>query len=318
MIRPLRQGLWAPALLASLLLSACGGGGDAAPADNPPALAPTVPQDANAPQVTGDTATDGINWFNFRRQQIGLAPLTRNSQIDAAAMGHSNYQTLNGITHDQTAGKPGFTGVTVFDRLAAADYRFTQGPGAYGEVIVRTSNASGFQGSEDLIAAIYHRFVIFEPVFKEVGAGAAKAQDGNIYVTTDFAVNGFSAALGAGNVVTYPFANQQNVPRNFFSDSESPDPVASKNEVGYPISVHADITSTIGVQSFTVQPRGGAALPAQLLERATDPHMTQSDVTGAVALIPLNPLAAATTYDVLFVGTVDGQSVNRSWSFTTQ
>jgi uncharacterized protein YkwD len=330
MMRPLRQGLWVPALLASLLLSACGGS-DApsnntavpalasAPASNPaPGPAPGA-QDANAPQATGDTATDGVNWFNFRRQQMGLPATTRNSMIDTAALGHSNYQRANAtITHDQIEGRPGFTGVTLFDRLGAAGYTFTQDIGAYGEVIVRTGNRSGFQASEDLITAIYHRFVIFEPLFREVGAASATSAEGYHYVTTDFAVDGFVPVLGTGNVVTYPFANQQSVPRIFYSDTEAPDPIASKNEVGYPISVHADITSTINVQSFTVQPRGGAPLAVQLLQQSTDKHMSDANMGSAAAIIPLDVLAAGTTYDVRFVGTVDGIAVDRSWSFTTQ
>jgi hypothetical protein len=104
------------------------------------------------------------------------------------------------------------------------------------------------------------------------------------------------------------------VARNFFSDTESPDPVASRNEVGYPISIHADITSTVGIQSFTVQPRGGAVLPVQLLTRAADANTPRS----AASIVPLDALAGATTYDVRFTGTVDGTAVDRSWSFTTR
>lgn len=324
MISPFQKGPWVPALLVSLLLSACGGGNDndtsGSDATNSPpvAAAPAVPQEAGAPAATGDTASDSVSWFNFRRQQMGLPTVTRNPRIDEAALGHSNYQTLNGITHDQVTGKPGFTGVTLLERLGAANYQFTQNSGAYGEVIVRTRNPSGFVGSEDLITAIYHRFVIFEPAFKELGSAAAVSPEGFVYVTTNFVVNGLAPVLGAGNLVTYPFANQQSVPLNFFSDSESPDPIADRNEVGYPISVHADITSTIDVQSFTIRPRGGAPLQVQLLERDTDAHMSRSNVVGAAAIVPLEVLMSGTTYDVEFIGTVDGIPANRSWSFTTR
>jgi uncharacterized protein YkwD len=323
MLRPLRQGLWVPALLASLLISACGGSDDAAVpavASAPAPASALVAQEANAPQATGDTATDSVNWFNFRRQQMGLPVTVRNSKIDIAALGHSNYQSVNAtITHDQIEGRSGFTGATLFDRLGAAGYTFTQDIGAFGEVIVRTGNNSGFQASEDLITAIYHRFVIFEPLFREVGAASATSAEGYHYVTTNFAVDGFVPVLGGtGNVVTYPFANQQNVPRIFYSDTESPDPVATKNEVGYPISVHADITSTIEVQNFTMQPRGGAPLAVQLLQKSTDKHLLDSNMGSVAAIIPVDVLAAGTTYDVRFTGTVDGVAVDRSWSFTTQ
>jgi hypothetical protein len=58
-----------------------------------------------------------------------------------------------------------------------------------------------------------------------------------------------------GQLRGLPANNQTNVPPNFFSDNESPDPVPGQNEVGYPISVHGD--SNVTVQNFTVAARGG-------------------------------------------------------------
>jgi hypothetical protein len=269
--------------------------------------------EAGAPASTGNAATDSINWFNFRRQQTGLSALVRNSALDAAAQGHSNYQKLNNvITHVQSPDKPGFTGRTLADRLAAAGYRFTQSSYAYGEVIASTSDTSGFHAAEDLIAAIYHRFVAFEPLFREIGSGAATIPDGNTYFTTNFAANGLGAGLAG--IVMYPFPGQQRLPLSFLSDNESPDPVSGKNEVGYPISVHANITATLLVERFSIQPIGGDALPAHLLAHASDKLTPMS----AAAIIPLAPLASGTTYEVQFTGLLDGERVSRAWSFTTQ
>jgi uncharacterized protein YkwD len=274
---------WVPALLTTLVLAACGGGGgdrspNTAGTGNTTAT-PSVPSSQQAlvslqgaiPAETGDSAADSITWFNLRRQQVGLGTLTRNAKIDAAALGHSNYQTINGITHVQDETKRGFTGVNPGDRIIAAGYTFTRPSYAFGEVIVRSGNPSGYAGSEELIAAIYHRFVIFEPVFKEVGSGAATAANRAVYITTNFAIDGLVRALGTGGAVVYPVPNQTNVATNFYSDTESPDPVPSKNEVGYPISIHTDITGVVAVQSFTVRPRGGAALPVFLLTNGDHP-----------------------------------------------
>jgi uncharacterized protein YkwD len=327
--RSLRNTL--PAWLAALLLAACGGGGGgdgSSSSATPAAVASSPGQTANgevdpatfepnAPAPTGNTATDGFNWFNFRRQQIGLLPLARNAQIDQAALGHSNYQRINKeITHEQTTGKPGFTGVELIDRLDAAGYQFSAELGyASGEVISSTFNTSGSSAAEDLVAAIYHRFVIFEPMFKEAGAGAATVAGGNTYFTTDFAANGLDKGLGKGQIVVYPYTGQQGVARSFMSDNEAPDPVPNRNEVGYPISVHADIQSIIEVQEFTVRAHdGGSTLPARLLASATDPLT----MTSAAAIVPLSPLDAGKVYDVQFNGRVDGTPVTRSWSFTTR
>lgn len=308
----------AAGLLAAFVLTACGGGGGDSPRAASNAAATTqvlLSQESNAPQATGDTSTDGFNWFNFRRKQMGLAEVSRSGVLDVAAQRHSDYQRLNDtITHTQVSGKPGFTGVTVLDRLNAAGYTLSQNRYGYGEVIAAIGGNSGVFAAEGLIDAIYHRFVIFEPMFREAGAGTGSVHNGYTYFTTKFAANGLGPGLGQGRVALYPFANQQNVPEIFYSDREIPDPVPNQNEVGYPISVHADATATVIVQSFTVRPRGGAPLSARLLTKATDAETS----TSVAAIVPYAVLSARTIYDVQFIGTVDGTPVDRSWSFTTR
>ena len=88
----------------------------------------------------------------------------------------------------------------------------------------------------------------------------------------------------------------------------------NQNAVGFPISVHADITANVTVQQFALQQHGGVAMPVRLLSKATDPETPSS----AAAIIPLNILAAGTLYDVQFIGNVDGVAVSQAWSFTTR
>lgn len=305
------------ALLLAGLLAACGGGNDTSPegAVQPPAPTAPVPPQPGSPTATGDTATDGFAWFNYRRAQVGLSTLSRSGRIDQAALGHSTYLRLNNtVSHDQKVGNPGYTGQELKDRLTAAGYTLV-GTHAYGEVISAAGDRSGFYHAEELIAAIYHRFVIFEPLFREMGTGAATGNNNYTYFTADMAAsNGYGPGVGRGNIVTYPANNQTAVPVNFMSDSESPDPVPNLNEVGYPISVHADNKSLIVVNSFTVRPRGGADLATRLLSKAADPETPES----GAAIVPLARLAANTTYDVSFNGTVGGTAVTRTWSFTTR
>ncbi len=242
--------------------------------------------------------------------------LTRAPIVDTAAQGHSDYQRINNtITHDQIADRSGFTGVTVFDRLRAAGYVFN-GSYAYGEVISAANSQSGQYLAEELITAIYHRFVIFEPRFKEIGAGSATTGAGRTYFTTNFAANnGFGTGLGVGNVAIWPANGQTGMPRNFFSNNEVPDPVAELNEVGYPISVHADIEATLSVTSFTVRERGAAAdLSVKLLASPADTYAPKS----AASIVPLAVLKSSTIYDVSFTGSSGGRAVSKTWSFTTR
>jgi uncharacterized protein YkwD len=303
------------AVLAALL-AACGGGSsdDSAPVNNNPVIPPvTQPNAPGSPTLTGDAALDGYNWINYRRQVAGLPTLTRNAKLDQASLGHSNYLRVNNtVSHTQTVGAPGFTGATETDRLQAVGYNLTL-PYAYGEVISAAGDSSGFYHAEQLVTAIFHRFVLMEPIFREVGVGVSTG-GGRTYFTADLAtVAGFGPGLGRGNAAVYPAANQTLVPRNFFSDSEAPDPVPNQNEVGYPISIQGDNDARLQVQTFTVRPRGGTDLTVRLLS----PGSTDTPVSAA-AIIPLSVLKSATVYDVTFTGTIDGITLNRSWSFTTQ
>jgi uncharacterized protein YkwD len=325
--------------IAAAALAACGGGGGGSstvtptpaastptqPANTPAPLVPptatpdnpTLPGAPGAPLATGNIALDGREWINYRRSLVGMSTLTHSNVIDIAAQGHSDYQRINNtITHDQTPGKEGFTGVDVAARLAAAGYVFnTRASRAYGEVIAAAGNGSGQYMAEELITAVYHRFVIFEPVFKEIGTGSATTAAGYNYFTANFtANNGYGTGLSSGQVAVWPFNGQTAVPRNFFSDTEMPDPVPDRNEVGYPVSVHANIDVTVQVSSFTIRPRGGAELAARLLTHANDTHTGSS----SAAIVPLAPLVANTTYDVSFTGTADSAPVTRTWSFTTR
>lgn len=304
--------------VAAFALAACGGGSSSPNSSSAPEA--SVPLDPGAPALTGNIALDGRAWINFRRSQIGVPQLAHNVQIDVAAQGHSDYQRINNtVTHVQTAGLQGFTGATLKDRLNAAGYTIPASGYAFGEVISATTSNSGFYMADQLITAIYHRFVIFEPVFQEIGSGSATTAGGYTYFTADFGSrNGLGTGIGNQNLVTWPFNGQTSVPIDFASDNESPDPVPNANVVGYPISVHANLdgpdVTVVTVQSFSVRPHGGSDLSVRLLVPQSDPETP----TSAAAIIPLSPLKAATTYDVTFVGAVRGTPVSRSWSFTTK
>ncbi|PWF55250.1 CAP domain-containing protein [Massilia glaciei] len=305
-------------LAGACALLACGGGAGGDPAPAPAQQAPAPPPEPGSPASVNNVATDGLNWVNFRRTQAGMPVLVQNGQVDQAAFGHSEYQRINNIvSHDQVAGKPGYTGAQLLERLNAAGYSFGNASFAYGEVISATNSDSGAYMVESLVTAIYHRFVIFEPMFKELGTGSARRNDGYTYFTANFAARGgLGAGIANGTVALWPFNGQINVTRNFFSDEESPDPVAGANEVGYPVSVHANISANLSVQQFRLRERGaGADVNVKLLSKASDGAYTPAS---AAALVPLAPLKANTTYDVSFSGLIGSSPVARDWSFTTK
>jgi uncharacterized protein YkwD len=300
--------------VAAWALASCGGGGGGGST-----TAPLVPitQDPGAPALTNNVAVDGRNWINFRRAQAGVPTVAENAQIDNAAQGHSEYQRINGITHTQVLGKQGFTGIDLPARLNAAGWTVPAAGYAIGEVISATNSNNGAFMAEELITAIFHRFIIFQPMFKEIGTGSAATSGGYAYFTADFgARDGWGPGIAPGSVVVWPYSGQTAVPPNFFSDQEEPDPVPDPgiNQVGYPISVEANLDQVLAVQSFRVRPRGGNDLNVRLLAPGSSVEVPKY----TAAIIPLAPLAAGTTYDVTFVGTANSVPVNRTWSFTTR
>lgn len=320
-------------LLAGLLVASCGGG------DNGAA--------SSSAGSTASTASEGFAQINFRRASAGIPPLNFSSEITRAAQSHSDYQRINGpfqedggsspITHAETPGKPNFTGVEACpDRITAAGYVLdpAQGYGC-GEVISALSDSSGVTAAEELIAAVYHRFIVLQPSFRDAGAGAALSSDGRFAIfTQNFAVRGSFAGLGSGNFAVYPFHGQTVVPTSFNHSTEMPDPLPPSmfpefvdKAVGYPVSVHADLDQRIDVTTFTLRQQANSTLMnARLLSAATDVE-TQSF---SAAIVPFQQLSPGTSYVAEFSGTICSRSfetdqcvsapvpVARTWSFTTQ
>ena len=305
------------ALLLLFALISLAGCGDQTPATTASLSTATVlsAQEPSAPIVTGDVATDGLNWFNYRRQQAGLAALLRSDTIDRAAGAHANYQQINSVTtHEENPTLSGYTGINVRQRLLAAGLNLPAEDYADAEVIAATQQSDGFAAAEGLLSAVYHRFVIFEPTFNQVGAGTSTRVDGTTWFTANLVLSPPAAGLGPGRIIYWPRAGQQNVRSNFFSNQETPDPVTALDEVGYPISVHADRDKVLRVARFVLRARGEPPLLAYLLDGLRDLETPLS----AAALIPLQPLRSGTNYEVQFDGWVDDLAVSQRWSFTTR
>ncbi len=298
-------------LASAALLSACGGH------DHPddPDAAQLTAAEAGAPTATGDVAADGIRWINFRRAQAGLPALRRDARLDLAASRHANYQQLNDVvTHDEDSKQPGFVAKTASERLRAADFPLLTTAFADGEVIAATGMPDGFASVEGLLGAIYHRYVVLEPMFNAVGAGAAH-RDGSFYwLTMNLVGIKGSVGLAKGRIAVWPLPSQDNVRTYFFSDQETPDPVPQADEVGYPVSVHANLNAVLRVERFALTDPEGQAVDVRQLDASSDRDTPPS----AAAIIPLQRLRSGTRYSVSFSGHVDDQPVERRWDFTTR
>ncbi len=299
------------ALFFALLLTACGGDDDA----NYPDAAQLTAAEPGAPAASGDVAADGLTWINYRRAQAGLPQLRRDARLDAAASAHADYQQLNDVvSHEQQPGKPGFVAPTATERVRVSGFPLLTTSFADGEVIAATGASDGFAAAEGLLGAIYHRYLVLEPVFNLAGTGSAWHHGSFHWLTVNMVALRGSSGLSGTALVVWPRPSQQQVRTNFFSDQETPDPVPRADEVGYPVSVHANLNAVLHIDSFTLSDPEGRDVAVRQLDAAADRDTPPS----AAAIIPLAPLRSGATYHARFVGRVGEQPIERSWRFTTR
>jgi hypothetical protein len=159
----------------------------------------------NGPAAAGIFGNVDLKMFRDEMRALKPAPpLVFNLQLIDAARKHSHYIILNSMTHDETPGKPGFTGASPGDRLKAAGYP----GGGFGENIFRDAGnpwtshvgftVDGGAGPGGMQPGRGHRANMISPGFREIGVGALP-HDGRLAVTHDFSNR--SAARLVGGVV---------------------------------------------------------------------------------------------------------------------
>lgn len=252
-----------------------------------------------------------LNRVNYHRRLAGADPVSLQSQINAAAQAHADYLTLHqNAAHEEINGLSGFTGQCSSNRMTYQGYNWS----AAGEVISYGNDAQA--GVDSLIAAIYHRFILLNPAYSEIGIGDA---DHAIYTLCQVIDLGQPAGISppAATMTIYPADGQTEVPTTFNSDDEIPDPAPDHGLVGYPVSIQFSDEHNVTLGSFTISKKGTSDpdLDTILLQPGSNSSMPLSNRN--FALIPTSPLQADSTYEIFFSATVNGTPFDTSWNFTT-
>lgn len=317
------------AVLIAASLTACGGGSGGSTTSSPttpvtntcsngatnyPTCNTVALQTSVATPTYAATSDELItfNELNGFRKALGLGLLAQSLTLDNAAKNHSNYIAINQIFgHVEDGAKPGFTGIYPQDRVAFAGYKL----GTYGGEVVGVGAApSGIRG---LINSIYHRDLLAFQMFTDVGISF----NSGIYtpVVIDFGAT-LSQANASNFTTNYPFDGQTNLPLAMVGEIPNPFPELTYNDysskTSSPITFYSANGTTLSVTTFTVTQAGQTTpLSVRLLTAATD---VNKEVQPNVAHIIGNaPFLANTKYVVNFVGTVNGASISKTWSFTT-
>lgn len=239
---------------------------------------------------------------NSYRQRIGLPSMEQESRLNAAALAHSKYLSLNRRTgHYEKEGEPGFIGATPSDRLEAFGYC-----GSSWECV--TYNSGTVQNSvRDLFDAPYHRIPFLQPGIVPFGSG--------------FAGKNLSIKFGdsgTGGSSVSPGVNQADVPTKW-NGNESPNPLRmhpnAGDMVGYPV-VFANFSEDnlpVSLVRAWLKTSAGDEVECFVNSPENDDHLDN-----AIMLLPKKPLKPNTSYSAhVEVLVAKKQQIIRDWVFQT-
>ncbi len=176
--------LAAASLLVTTMLVACGGGGSdnqpgetgGTPPETPSTPGTTVPAGAAVTYAAGSTPALALDTLNEVIGHCGYPRMAAVRDLSKAAQAHIDYIALNGYQggHEENPSRPGFTGVTFFERIVAAGgtseraNNASEGVGSFGGMNGRYTTA--------LLAAPYHQADILSQ-WTEIGIGTTPDPD---------------------------------------------------------------------------------------------------------------------------------------------
>ena len=282
---------------------------------SPPATAiPTATAVAGTPELTAsptpavsskpvrsNDAAEMLRAHNDLRAAVGAPAMRSDVRVTAAAQRHAEYLARAGaIGHEETPGNPGFTGVTVRDRLAAE---------GYADATASEVAASSDSGTEDvrfLWDLPYHRLGLMHP--HAVLAGWGHAEIGGHTATVGVLVFDFVAP--APDHVRSPAAGQR-VTGSWAGD-ESPDalPPGAARPVGYPVMVVYSSARTVDLKNAKLTDTSGGEVTVSVV-----PQIYERDYA---VIVPTAPLAAGARYHVRLELSVAGSDVVDEWECDTE
>ena len=282
---------------------------------------------------------DALDYLNQIRQKASLKEFTSNTLLENAASSHSKYmQSENQVTHQETnKNNQYYTGEWARDRVKYQGYKNR----LVGEDI--SYNENSFKDSiDDLMGAIYHRFIFLSFSYDEIGI----ANEGKFYTyvlgnkgwneacENRVSSNGWDVCFDNKRIsdsdykdsvdtthklVIWPAPKTTDIPPAFFE--EIPDPLPDRNVSGYPISVEFnkyiyDQNHTPALQSFTLQDMQGNQLDTITLDQNSDPHKKFTQYQ--YAIFPKQRLEWGRCYHAKLVYIANNTQYTKEWDFKTK
>ena len=333
----------AAAVSLALALAACGGS-SSAPAAAPAAPAPVVaPPPPPPPPPASDLQTSvaaatyapgsqelafftGVNDF---RGKVGLGLLAQSAKLDKSSANHLAYVLANAdvdfaaldangmpLFHSEDPARPGYTGKTVVDRVNFAQYAsvYVGEEGGFG------SGKGAIATLNSFVDSVYHRAALMAQSPRDIGVAVGSNAAQTLVVNFGYETK---LQYNASNYFgSYPADKQTGV--RLIAGGEAPNPFPGvaysdyATKTSYPINVVSAAFTTLAVTTFTVTEAGATApLDVRQLNASTSAQDKTFLAANTAFIVGRAPFKANTTYNVSFVGTVNGAAVSKVWSFTT-
>ncbi len=246
---------------------------------------------------------DPLSYINNVRAKSGLNYFAQNEILNISALNHAKYVVANeAMSHDESPGKPNFTGENPSKRAFYAGYN----------AVVRENlsyNSSDLKSAIDgLLSAIYHRFAFLDFSADEIGIGYFEHGKKSSYVFEmgNSRLNAFcsrnlndegsgkfllgmcknetlrmredkfkgATALNSRPYVYYP----NDEPALAFFSNEIPDPMPECKITANPVSVEFNSAQPpVAMKSFKIYEGGRELQNIKILDKNSDPNAILSD-----------------------------------------
>lgn len=295
----------------------------------------------NKPITSKFTKFDDLDYLNEIRKLHNLSVFKQNSNLQTSAQNHANYLLANDIiSHEEDPNLKEFFEITPSKRATKAGYHSNLVLEGFSKNQINAKMAI-----DDLLSAIYHRFIFLNYELDEIGSGYAFDDKSNIYVY-NLGNNRLNlACMQGGDEITSGFYYEQickdekakikkenfdlfvqnidyivfpsNISAKAYFSNEIPNPLPECKIASNPASIEFNKNSSdIQMLDFELFLDGNKLDDTIILTKLNDSNLKFSDKQFAV--FSTKVFEFAKEYKAVFTYLYNGEKKEISWKWTTK
>ena len=269
--------------------------------------------------------------LNQYRVAMELKPLKIDERLSSTAQAHSGYLTalqdrsvLKELTtdgvprmHFEDPSVANYTGSTPVDRARKHGYTFRASEQVSFLNGVR-GKLTGPEAVENLIATVYHRSGLFNPIWSDFGEASGTSDV--VFMLGEGATKG---QVRRDWLAVFPTHGSTTARVGFRNELPDPAPERAHQWLGLPISIHTAVDHVLNVSAFEVREQrmelnsqsvaDRSLVEGKILESSTDKLVKKNEAY----FLPVSPLRYSSTYDVFAKVDIDHAPRTLNWTFKT-